>query len=149
MNHGDKALALFTQGYNCAQATFLAFSDLTGLDEKDAARLASSFGGGIGRMREVCGAVSGIAMAAGWLYGYEVPGDDEEKKQHYARIQALAEQFRAEFGTILCRELLDNPPSTPDPTKRTPAFYHSRPCGEFVRRAAQLLDRYIAAHPIP
>ena len=148
MDHGERALELFCQGYNCAQATFVAFGDLMGLSESQAARLSSSFGGGLARMREVCGAVSGIALAAGWLYGYDVPGDDCIKKEHYTRIQSLAGHFRREFGSILCRELLDNPPSDPNPTPRTAEFYARRPCGEFVRRAARLLDEYIEAHPL-
>lgn len=148
MHHADLALELFHRGYNCSQAVFVAFCDLTGLEQKDAARLASSFGGGLSRMREVCGAVSGAALAAGWLYGYDTPGDDLAKKEHYQRIQDLAGRFREEFGSILCRELLGDPPSDPTPTRRTPEFYANRPCGRFIHRAAQLLDDYIAAHPL-
>ena len=77
MDRGTKAAALFLNGYNCAQAVAVAFSDITGLDEALSARLASSFGGGMGRMREVCGAVSGMLMVAGILYGYDTPGDDK------------------------------------------------------------------------
>ena len=87
MDHGEKAQALFLEGCNCAQAVFTAFCDVTGFTNREAMALASSFGGGVGRMREICGALSGAFLAMGWLYGYEEPGDDEEKAAHYARVQ--------------------------------------------------------------
>ena len=108
MSHSEKAVALFKSGYNCAQAVFVAFSDVTGLDEKTALMLSSSFGGGMGRMREVCGTFSGMVLVLGLLYGYDASNETEtaNKKLHYARVQELAERFRAEFGSIICRELL-------------------------------------------
>ncbi len=142
-----KAAELFMGGYNCAQTVVVAFCDVTGLDEGFAARMASSFGGGMGRMREVCGAVSGMLMVAGLLYGYETPGDDVSKKEHYARVQELAGQFRAQVGSIVCREILNNPPSDPNPTPRTAEFYKVRPCVRMVMLAAEILDGYIAEHP--
>lgn len=148
MNHGEKARHLFMEGCNCAQAVFTAFCDVTGLPARQAMRLSSSFGGGIGRMREVCGAVSGACMVLGWLYGYDTPGDDAAKAAHYARVQELAKGFRERHGSLLCRELLEKPDTSPNPTARTEAFYHSRPCAQFVYDAAELVDRYIEAHPL-
>ena len=148
MDHGMKAAELFLSGYNCSQAVVVAFSDLTGLDTQLSAKLASSFGGGMGRMREVCGAVSGMLMVAGLLYGYDVPGDDRIKMEHYALVQDLAGQFREQVGSIVCREILKNPPSDPKPTPRTAEFYAKRPCARMVMTAARLLDEFIAEHPI-
>ena len=147
MDHGTKAVELFKQGYNCSQTVAVAFCDVTGLEPDFAAKMASSFGGGMGRMREVCGAVSGMLMVVGLLYGYETPGDDVSKKEHYARVQELAGQFRQEVGSIVCREILKNPPSDPNPTPRTDDFYAKRPCARMVKLAADILDRYIEAHP--
>ena len=147
MDHGIYGAELFLQGYNCAQAVTVAFCDVTGLTPEFSARMASSFGGGMGRMREVCGAVSGMLMVAGLLYGYDRPGDDSIKKAHYALVQDLAGQFREEVGSIVCREILKNPPSDPNPTPRTAEFYKVRPCARMVLLACQILDRYIAEHP--
>ena len=147
MDHGMKAAELFLSGYNCSQAVVVAFSDLTGLDIQVSAKLASSFGGGMGRMREVCGAVSGMLMVAGLLYGYETPGDDVSKKAHYTRVQYLAGKFREEVGSIVCREILKNPPSDPNPSPRTAEYYAKRPCARMVMTAARILDEYIEAHP--
>ena len=148
MERGLKAAQLFVDGYNCAQAVAVAFCDVTGLDEKMTCRLMSSFGGGMGRMREVCGAVSGMLMVAGLLYGYDVIGDDAVKKAHYALVQELAGQFRQEVGSIVCREILKNPPSDPNPTPRNEAFYRQRPCARLVALAAEILDDYIKEHPV-
>ena len=148
MNHGEKAFNLFKSGYNCAQAVAVSFCDLTGLTEKQAARMASSFGGGIGRMREVCGAVSGMFMVLGLLYGYDDPKDDAAKKVLYTDVQALAEEFKKDAGSIICRDILKNPPSDPNPSPRTAAYYAMRPCERMVFNAATLLDDFIAAHPL-
>ena len=126
----------------------VAYCDVTGLTPEFSARLASSFGGGMGRMREVCGAVSGMLMVAGLLYGYDTPGDDTVKKEHYRLVQQLAGKFREEAGSIVCREILDNPPSDPNPTPRTAEFYAKRPCARMVMTAARLMDEFIAEHPI-
>ena len=147
MDHGLKAAELFLRGYNCAQAVVVAFGDVTGMEEKYAARLISSFGGGMGRMREVCGAVSGMLLVAGLLYGYDTPGDDVSKKNHYARVQYLAGQFREQVGSIVCREILKNPPSDPNPSPRTAEYYAKRPCARMVYLAGEILDRYIAENP--
>ena len=148
MDHSIYAGELFMEGCNCSQAVFLAFSDVTGIDRKLAARISSPFGGGMGRMREVCGAVSGMFMVLGALYGYDETTDDTRKKQLYHEVQALAAQFREECGSIICREILNNPSSDPNPTPRTAEFYKQRPCARMVVTAARLLDEFIAQHPI-
>ena len=146
-DHASYAAELFESGYNCAQAVAVAFCDVTGMEEKAAAAMASSFGGGMGRMREVCGAVSGMLLVAGILYGYDTPGDDVNKKAHYQRVQAMAADFREEAGSIICREILKNPPSDPSPTPRSEAFYQMRPCTRMVYRAAEILDQYRKENP--
>ncbi len=149
MDHSEKAAQLFLSGSNCAQAVVVAFCDITGLEPAFAARMASSFGGGMGRMREVCGAVSGMLMVLGLLYGYEDPGEkDCHKKAHYQVVQTLSAQFREEVGSIVCREILKNPPSDPNPTPRTAEFYKTRPCTRMVMTAARILDQYIGEHPL-
>ena len=146
MTRAEHAAQLFVDGYNCAQAVAMAFSDLMGLDEKRAARLSSSFGGGMGRMREVCGAVSGMLLVLGDLYGY-----DEEvgnvKKEHYALVQQLAGKFREKNGSIVCRDILKNPPSDPVPSPRTEEYYAQRPCVRMVYTAASILENYIVENP--
>ena len=149
MDHREKAAELFVSGSNCAQAVAVAFCDVTGLESGMAAKMASSFGGGMGRMREVCGAVSGMLLVLGLLYGYDDSGEkDAAKKAHYALVQQLAGKFRERNGSIICREILKNPPSDPSPTPRTAEFYKTRPCTRMVVCAAELLDEYIAAHPL-
>ncbi len=150
MDHEKKARELFREGYNCAQAVFLAFSDLTGMDEKCALALSSSFGGGMGRLREVCGAVSGAFMAMGVLYGYTDPSDHKAKAAHYERIQEVARRFREKNSSIICRELLalGPGPDEPTPEKRTEEYYHRRPCEDYVGIAAAILDEYISENPV-
>ncbi len=142
------AAELFLNGYSCSQAVAIAFCDVTGLERDYCARLASSFGGGMGRMREVCGAVSGMLLVAGLLYGYDSPDDDKQKMEHYSRVQELAGKFREQVGSIVCREILKNPPSDPNPTPRTAEYYKQRPCARMVVLATRILEDYIAAHPI-
>ena len=148
-DHTEKAVSLFTQGCNCAQSVFVAFSDVTGMDEELAKRLSSSFGAGMGRMREVCGACSGMFMVAGILYGEGTELDDKLKSEHYKRIQYLADEFRKEHDTIICRDLLKGlaVTSTPTPEKRTEQYYKVRPCAKFVKTAAEILDRYLEKNP--
>ena len=147
MDHALQAAELFLSGYNCAQSVVVAFCDRTGLQPDFAARMASSFGGGMGRMREVCGAVSGMLMVLGLLYGYDVPGDDVVKKRQYQTVQDLCARFREEKGSIICREILKNPPSDPNPSPRTAEYYAKRPCAAMVYTAARILDEYIAENP--
>ncbi|MBR6229577.1 MAG: C_GCAxxG_C_C family protein [Eubacterium sp.] len=143
MEHAEKAKQLFMEGYNCAQAVLMAFEDVTGLDRETAAKLASSFGGGMGRMREVCGAVSGALMVLGLVEGYEDPKDPEAKKKHYERVQDFAARFREENGSIICRELLTGVSVKPGnaPEERTDSYYKKRPCPELVALAAGIVDR--------
>ena len=148
MDHGTKAAELFLSGYNCAQSVFVAFCDVTGLDEDFAERLSSSFGGGMGRMREVCGAVSGMLMVAGILYGENTVHNDPGKREHYARVQELAGKFREQTGSIICREILKNPSADPNPSPRTEQYYKTRPCARMVMTAADIMDDYIREHPI-
>jgi len=145
MTHSQLAKKNFESGCNCAQAVLLAFSDLTGLDEGTAMKLSASFGGGMGKLREVCGAVSGMFMVAGILYGYGDTGEDGEKAEHYKRIQSLAEEFKAQHGTIICRELIASlkKDSNPTPEARTEQYYKERPCAAFVRSAAEAMDKLI------
>ena len=148
MDHSYEAVELFVKGYSCSQAVAMAFCDVTGLDEKTTARMASSFGGGMGRMREVCGAVSGMLLVAGLLYGYDDAADTAGKRALYAQVQAMAGTFREEMGSIICRDLLKNPPSDPNPTPRTPEFYQKRPCARMVETAARIMEDFIKEHPI-
>ena len=102
----------------------------------------------MGKLREVCGAVSGMLMAAGALYGYTTPADDVVKGQHYTLVQELAGRFREVHGALTCRELLNRPgPESPTPEARTPDYYASRPCARFVGTAARILEEYMAKHP--
>ena len=149
MTRGDKAYELFTSGYNCSQAVAGAFSDLLGMDMDTVVKLASGFGGGMGRMREVCGTFSGIVMVVSMLYGYSDPKDNSTKTELYGRIQDIAEQFRRDNGSIICRELLglSKPEGSPVPEQRTSEYYKKRPCPELCRYAADLLENYIKQHP--
>lgn len=136
----EEAGGYFRQGYNCCQAVVLAFAEEAGLTAKEAALLGSSFGGGMGRLREVCGTVSGMLMVAGLLKGYVSPKDREGKTTHYALVQKLADEFRKKNGSIVCRELLGIEGRSPHvPEARTDAYYRKRPCGELVECAADIL----------
>ncbi len=144
MTRKEIAMDYFKQGYNCAQAVALAFADLTSLDNDTMLKVSSSFGGGMGRMREVCGAVSGAFLIDGLLEGYNTPTSGKEKMEHYARIQKLANEFKAENGSIVCRELLGGTPSTaPTPDARTAEYYKKRPCVELVGMSAEILERHL------
>ena len=145
-DHAYLAGELFMQGYNCAQAVFCAFCDVTGLEIDDAARMASSFGGGLGRMREVCGTVSGAALALGIVKGYSDPKDYSAKKAHYALVQEFARRFREENGSIVCRDLLAGIEVSPggEPEARTPEFYRKRPCLNLAVSAARILEEMLA-----
>ena len=146
MSRAERAGALFREGYNCAQAVVLAFADLIGMDRTQALRISAPFGGGIARQREVCGAVSGMCIVAGALFGYDDPTDREAKRAHYALVQELCARFRASNGTIICGERLAIKSAdlkTPDPTPRTAAYYRTRPCEAMVVSAAEILEDYI------
>lgn len=145
MDYREKAENLFLSGYNCAQSVFCAFSDELGMDFDTALKLSSSFGGGMGRLREVCGAVSSMFMIAGLKYGYTEPNNKEVKAEHYARIQQLAEKFKSKNKTIICRDLLglDVEQDNPVPEDRTQEYYLKRPCKHLVGDAAEIIAEYI------
>ena len=149
MDHSTYAAELFCKDYNCAQAIMVAFCDVTGLETNAAARMASSFGGGMGRMREVCGTVSGMAFLAGAIKPSSDPSNLEERKENYALVQAFAEKFRAENGDIVCRRLLGLEPivernETAMPSERTAEYYRKRPCSEYVGCAARIVAEHLA-----
>ncbi len=148
MNKSGIATNNFRTGYNCAQSVLLAFHKEVGLTKDEALKLASSFGGGMGRLREVCGAVSAMFMVAGFLEGYTTPNNDEVKAKHYALIQNLAEKFKEKHGTIICRELLslEENSSSPIPSKRTAEYYQERPCEEFIKTAAEIVEKLLYAN---
>lgn len=142
--YADKAVQLFKEGYNCSQAVFAAFAEDYGIDRELALRLSSSFGGGMGRMREVCGAVSGMFLTAGLETGSADGSDREGKAANYAEVQALADKFRKENGSIICRELLGlgqkDGQESHVPEERSGEYYKKRPCVELVRCAAEILE---------
>lgn len=146
---GRAAMENFLAGYNCTQAVALAFADLLDIDKSMLLRMSSSFGGGMGRLREVCGTVSGMFLVAGMLYGYEDPKAFEEKAEHYGRIQELAARFREQQGSIVCRELLglSVKQDAPVPEKRTPEYYQKRPCPQLAGLAAAILEQFIEENP--
>lgn len=141
----EEAKANFLKGYNCCQSVVLAFADELNLDKNTALMLSSSFGGGMGRLREVCGAVSGMFIIAGLKFGYSSPDDKEAKTAHYKRIQELAEKFREKNKYIVCRELLGLTSKTESyiPEDRTNEYYKKRPCANLVGDAALIIDEYI------
>lgn len=140
--HSHRAMELFRQGYNCSQAVFAAFCDVMDIDFDTALRISSSFGGGMGRLREVCGAVTGMFMVAGMEHGYTDPKDSKVKAEHYKLIQSLALKFKEENGSIICRELLglNKGADNPKPEARTEEYYKKRPCTELVGCAAEIIE---------
>lgn len=149
MSKGDIAYENFLKGYNCTQAIAVTFAQELGLDENTAARLSGGFGGGIGRLREVCGTFSGVVFVLSALYGYSDPKDVEGKKDLYEKIQACAAKFREDNGSIICRELLglEKAEGTATPEPRTTEYYKKRPCPELCRYAANLTEEFIGENP--
>ena len=144
----EKAKRLFKEGgYNCCQAVVLAYNDVFGIDENTAAAMASGFGGGMGRMREVCGSVSGMVMLAGLVRPSTDPSDKAGRTGNYALVQEVAAEFKAINGSIICRELLGLAPmsESPVPSDRTPEYYQKRPCEELVGISARIIGEKIAA----
>ena len=141
MTNSETAIKHFKQGYNCAQSVFLTYAHKYGIDATTALKLSSSFGGGMGRLREVCGAVTTMFALAGLKYGYSEI-DDNKKTEHYILIQKLADKFKSKHKTIICRELLGlaDGASEPTPQKRTEAYYENRPCENFIKTACEILD---------
>ncbi len=150
MTHREAATANFMNGYNCSQSVVLAFSDILPSEKDAVVKIASSFGGGMGRLREVCGAVTGMFIVAGILYGYAGPEPGKVKADHYARIQELARRFEEKHGSIVCRELLGIRVhhDLPVPEARTDEYYKKRPCPQIIGDAAEILEQYIAENPI-
>ena len=144
----ERAQAYFKAGYNCAQAVVMAFDDVMQMSSDELARLAAPFGGGMGRMREVCGTVSGMAFLAGAIKPSTNPSNLEERKENYALVQLFADKFREENGDIVCRRLLGLEPiaeraETAMPSERTPEYYRKRPCSEYVGCAARIVAEYL------
>ena len=144
----QRAGEYFKAGYNCAQAVVMAYNDIMGMDLEMVAKLAAPFGGGMGRMREVCGTVSGMTMLAGYIQPSADPKNLDERKNNYALVQHFAEQFRNENGDIVCRRLLGLEPmaernETAMPSERTPEYYKKRPCSEYVECAARIVGEYL------
>ena len=150
MNRPDKSEELFRKGYNCSQSVFAAFADVLGMSVEEAAGIASPFGAGFGKLREVCGAVSGMTLAAGYLKGYDDPADYESKKELYRLIQKMCAEFEERKGTIICRELLglNVRHDVPVPEARTAEYYKKRPCPEIIGDAAEILDQFIKENAI-
>ncbi len=145
--HSEIAANNFNNGYNCAQSVFLTYAKDFGIDNSTALKLSSSFGGGMGRLREVCGAVSAMFMIAGLAKGYTENNNDTIKAKHYERIQKLAKKFKDKHGTIICRELLgeNNGNDTSFiPSKRTTEYYQKRPCQQFIKDACDIIDEELA-----
>ena len=147
-NKEEKARELFMNGYGCSQAVFGAFAEDIGLDLKTALRISSGFGGGMGRMREVCGTLTGAFMVLGYVYGFDKPSDFQ-KFAIYVRIREFTAKFKEKNSTIICRELLENIKTTDGtaPEARTEEYYKRRPCLAHVEFVAKTLEEYINTHP--
>lgn len=145
MSKADNAKALFLQGYNCAQAVLCAFADELGIEPDQARALAACFGGGLGGQREVCGAVSAMCMVLSLKYAPKDPTDHAAKTIFYKRIEELCSRFRAENGSIICRELLGLGPTVHAvaPQPRTEKYYKNRPCPDKVKSAAAIVENYL------
>lgn len=150
MTRREAAMANFLKGYNCSQSIIMAFEDMLPVDKDMLSKMASSFGGGMGRLREVCGSVSGMFMVAGLLYGYAGPETGQIKADHYERIQELAHRFEEKHGSIVCREMLGLSVrhDVPVPEARTNEYYKKRPCPEIIGDAAEILEQYIIENPV-
>jgi C_GCAxxG_C_C family probable redox protein len=140
-----RAKELFNNGYNCAQSVALAYADITPLSEEMVATITASFGGGMGRLREVCGTVSGMAFLASFISPCPTADNAEAKKANYSVVQEFAEAFRKQNGAIVCRTLLglDHPKDEPTPSARTAEYYKKRPCGDLVYDAALIVGKYL------
>lgn len=146
----ESAEQFFLQGYNCCQAVLLAFEDILETDRATLLRMASGFGGGIARLREVCGTVSAMAMLAGFISPAQDPSNMEQRKDNYALVQKFAARFKEEKGSIVCREILGlrkpapgEVPESPMPSPRTPEYYRTRPCAATVGLAARIVADFL------
>lgn len=149
MTRKETAMKNFYEGYNCTQAVILAFSDLIPMDKNNLLRMVSPMGGGMGRLREVCGGVSGMFLVLGMIYGYSDPKARDEKAELYGRVQELAARFEEKNHSIVCRELLglSEKRQQPVPEERTQEYYKKRPCPELIGMAAEILDHYLSEQP--
>ena len=145
MTRKEKAMQSFLDGYNCSQCMMLAFEDYLTIDIETALKIASPFGGGMGRLREVCGSVSGMFMVFGFLKGYNQPNDYDGKKELYEHIQELARRYEEANGSIICRDLLGLQVQRQEaaPEKRTEEYYKNRPCAAKIGSAAEILENYL------
>ena len=139
----EEAVRLFESGFNCAQSVFAAYADVFGMDKEAALKLASPMGAGMGRMREVCGTVSAMALLSGLADGNSNPEDDVKKTEVYQRVRDMSDEFAAANGSIICRELLGilGREKSARPGKRTEEYYAKRPCAKFVRCAAEIVEK--------
>ncbi|NCC09028.1 MAG: C_GCAxxG_C_C family protein [Bacteroidia bacterium] len=142
----EKAVTYFKSGYNCSQSVVAAFADLYGFDKEQSLRMAASFGGGIGRMRETCGAACGMFLLAGLENGAVEAADRQGKAANYALVQELAEEFKKRNGSLICAELLGLRKSdtiSSNPEERTTQYYAKRPCVKMVEEAATIWAEYL------
>ena len=143
----EKAVELFKEGYNCSQSVFGAFCEDYGFTREQALKMAASFGGGIGRMRQTCGAACGLFMLAGLETGCTEGKNREGKEENYKTVQMLAEEFKRRNGSLICAELLGlskKAPTPPTPEERTPEYFKKRPCVKMVEEAARIWEEYLA-----
>lgn len=140
-----KAVTLFKSGYNCAQSVAAAFADMYGFTEEQALRMSASFGGGIGRMRQTCGAACGMFLLAGLENGSTDAQDRDGKAANYALVQELAEEFKRRNGSLICAELLGlkKPERSAQPEVRTEQYYAKRPCVKMVEEGARIWAEYL------
>ena len=145
----EKAIALFKEGFNCSQAVVAAFADQYGFTREQALKMSASFGGGIGRMRETCGAACGLFMLAGLETGSTDGADREGKATNYALVQELAKEFTLRNGALKCADLLGlskKEPVVSTPEARTDQYYAKRPCVKMVEEAARIWCEYLEKH---
>ncbi len=145
MNRADRAEELFRMGYNCSQSTFGAFNDVTKLSLEEAMKIASPFGAGFGKLRNVCGAVTGMCMVYGYCKGYNDPKDKDDKIRVYKDIQNMCNEFKEKMGSYICRDLLKlkEGEDLPEPAVRDENYYRSRPCVNACRVAAEIVAKYL------
>ncbi len=141
----EEAVRRFESGYNCAQAVFATYADLFGMNETDALKIASPMGAGVGRMREMCGAVSAMALLEGLKEGNTDPVDKQAQGRTYETVRTMCDSFAERNGSMICRELLGIAAREKSavPSERTTAYYGTRPCAGYVRCAAELVEKHL------
>ncbi len=147
MTEKERAVELFLEGFNCSQSVFCTFCHRFDIDEDTAKRISAGLGGGVGRMRDVCGAVSASAMVLGSVCSATEGDDAESKKKNYGLVGEFAERFKKIHGSVICREILENnavkTDNTATPEGRTADYYKNRPCLKVVEDAAEILMQMI------